>query len=191
VEDGNKIIKLTMKYDIFTTSISFIPEANNLASRLVLDYSPDGVHKFHTDIRVIRFAEPVPGIFFPAEIIGNELSDGVDKAGEANRKFINIMINQPIRDEDLKPMLPDNTLVNDTIRGQYYFVNANGKPITEKKSTNEKKPTQNQVAPEFAASPYTGQTQEEAANHFWLYLGLIATLGIGGFVYWRLRARMA
>jgi len=76
--------------------------------------------------RVVRFVEPTPGIFFPAQVIKELTSNG--KSYSQNWEFRNVTVNGPLPTGIMELRFPKGVTAHDLIQKKSYVVDESGNP---------------------------------------------------------------
>ncbi|MCE9528277.1 MAG: hypothetical protein K8R36_19720 [Planctomycetales bacterium] len=175
--------------------IWFDPKVKYLACRLVGNFSGTADRPpVRRESQVLKFMEPAPGIFFPAEA-ETKFFSGEKLTHHEVVTYSEVRINQPLPADIFELPIPANATVLDQIQEREYKTDANGK------ETGPSRPLANgmPVAPGQASVPggkpapaviaqKETKTEPEPMTR-WILYGLVAVLAIAGGVWYVRRLR--
>lgn len=115
IKDGDsESVRAVLSYEHGRVEVFFDPVVNYLVRKATVVV--DAPRKITVTREVVRFTEPKPGIFFPAEAV-HHTPDG---KRQVRWTFSNIRINEPIPADVFRLPLPDETVTSDYIKGTIY-----------------------------------------------------------------------
>jgi hypothetical protein len=115
---------------VWDVTILLDPAANHLVRRVTLTcHHREQKQQIRRENEVTRFAEPVPGVFFPEEDEFRVYQDGRQTYTIVS-KVVGLRVNAPVAPDRLRLIYPHGTKVGDAVRGTEYQVDSDGKPIT-------------------------------------------------------------
>lgn len=200
--EGRDCLKLKMstKYDEGRGDydIWFDPKVKYLACRLVGTYSGFGdLPKSRRESQVLKFMEPVPGIFFPAEA-ETKFFAGDKLTQHEVVTFSDVRINQPLPADIFELPIPANATVMDQIQDRQYKTDANGKETGPSEPLPKGMPampampakgSDSEIKPTPAVILQTPTKTEPQSKTRWILYGLLSVLAVCGAIWYVRRLR--
>jgi hypothetical protein len=177
-ENGRHFIVLEFSNDKAKVEWWFDPSVNYLVRKYRGESSEPGrkgtTVRAESRIEVTRFAEPVRGIYFPAEV-KEEYFHGSDLQNTKVVTFSGLRVNQPLPAGVFTFRFPSGTLVQDLIAREAYTVGNDGNPVGTRRALPNVSP------PPTIATGFRTETQEEPGSWTTWILPLSAViLGVAG-----------
>jgi hypothetical protein len=135
-----------------------------------------------TEIQIVEFLEPQPGVFFPTKRAGTGFRGG-EQTSQSFMTLSDVRINEPIAKDifDL-PHIPSGTLCNDFIRKQRYPIDANWQQIPGSKAKSFDRYAIPGTTP--GQGGVTAQTTAEPRSWtFWIVPASLAVLATAAAVW--------
>lgn len=174
----------------YSSELWFDPRANYLKSRSVTTAKPGsprwpaGRSEVGSRTEVTRFAEPAPGVFFPAEVTKVQTMGGKFQYREVGQ-VTNIRINAPLPPDIFSLNHVPGDRVNDHLQGKTYTISPDGKSQTNVRPVAPLTPPVG--APEVAE--LTETKAEPRSVTVWLLPLSAGLIGVGGILLYIRRRR--
>jgi hypothetical protein len=190
-KDGNELVTVRLFFDrsklIETPAyleVTLDSKVNYLIRKVVNSDKPSPSRSSRVSSEeVIKFLEPVSGIFVPELVKGEYRIDSIRATGKNTSRLHQVKVNTPIPTSTFRLTFPHAVSMVDEIKGTTYQVDSRGNPISpEKPVARVQFPAP--LTPEDADTPGPTQTTEETVSntpYFLLLLASLACIVIGLF----------
>jgi hypothetical protein len=136
--------------------------------------------KKRTDVSVTRFAETMPGLFFPEQVEMRMVVDG--KPGDSRSTvFTDVRVNEPLSPSVFDFHFPAGLEVTDLVMGKTYITDADGRP------GGQIKDLEIGGAPPYSPAPKDVTKDEAKPWSNWILPGSLGILGGAGALWLRSR----
>jgi len=195
--DGRPIVAIVLVFPVsespkrpekWGVEVQLDPAVNYLVRKTIYTMTTATGAKYEREEEVIKFVEPLPGIYFPEKIVGH---DGFDGKVRSTREttISGIKINQPLPENIFQLRYPNGIYMTDSVTNTTYQIDADGRPTSGSAPLGTiPPPPAGKMEPTIAP---TETTEEPASPTRWVLPISLAVLlaGIGLYVYRRLRSR--
>jgi hypothetical protein len=170
----------------FRGTIKFDIRRNFLANEVIYE-GGEGLlaAPVRRESRVVKFAEPEPGVYFPSVVTTESFREG-KKVVDAEYSLSELRINEPIDPAEFVIMFAPGTKVFDRIRNVLYTVGADGKSVADEQPYNPKK-----VVPLWGEMTSPAGQSQNGANWLLIAAGVLAALAVGWVLVRRWRGSAA
>lgn len=181
-EDGRELIVLKLEFAPDSwAEYYFDPAVNHLLRKIKSSHVVGtGSSAFTVDAstEVLRYREGAPGVFFPEDVAYNNLANG-KPLNTFRVLFRDLRVNQPLPPGALDFRVPKDALIDDSIQGKRYQVDADGKQVGESQPLG-------MPGPPLSAPARTETKAEPRSWSTWILPTSLALLGVAG-VLWLVR----